>query len=1080
MCLLCIYMSIEEHFFTRSLLSLLLLLSCMAMKLSSTTNEVFAMHTISNAMRPIYTICDDVSLLTARGIGWDECSTYACSNVIITAHSHAAASSPLCSGMYRIEGCDTEEEIQRLFDDLNLKMKTPSMVCAPPSVASIIKKYHQQHTHDILSWTKAGTIQCTRVDVQQTLANITPLLLNKTQCSTTMTPYVINGPIPCKIAAKLLRLGVEPTQLDIGAVALLQHDIESVTFPTRVIWIAVFCEEHQLPCGWGAVLGLHTGRPVFVTLCDNDNISKQQHHDAKISLFASCITFCLNSGCCEFLHVHSKDDDAKEDQWYHQHSNNTLLVIPPEEVLSVVSTCTLEILHHARVTTTNAAAVEFAATRTCVKTPFDARNIHAGFSAWINGTHIRGTHVGDGRMFDQDENTYLWDFGTCSYLGIEHHTDLVNAAQHAYTKHGLSTVAAPVYLHNPMLDETETIVGEALRGHFLLTPKTHIGTNVLVTSSVHSEQDVIILDKFAHASIHFATDVAKARGAPKILVPNEDLDTVRDVISAFASVGKRRIWYMTDGLHSMNGTLTPPEFIEKILAMSPHVWVFIDDSHGTGWTGPNGCGAWLEAYGTRPRDRVVVAISLCKAVAAGGGGLLYPSKEERDYARLAAIAYNWTAPLNAPILAAIQKFFTWIRTEEGKQRQDKLKCVIRTFVNGMRELAPHVHLNNHEILPIKSIHVGQSGDALNVIQKLREDGFYVCVESYPVVAKGHAAIRITFNANIPEHVCIDLCKSLAQHCVTFPDFSVRVEDPVFKRTGETQRRQPVNVRSLLCMQTKAPQKTVTTEDKIKCKNEENITSGGIHVEPLTTQKQVDQLLQWYSIDDPLSVCLGLTKEDWIPLLKMLLYPCIGNGISFVAMHGNEVVGGLVVDKGQGVSPTNNDIPERMRPVLSLLSEVSAPAEKMCAQSKIPVFTVLIATTKPSCRNRNIALKLATRLWTYDASVFIVAPTSSDYSRRICARLGMKEVNKLDYSTWMYEGKAVFANAPKPHTCSTLQALEYHPTWWCKASTVSSILVRQCVSMYTVFIFMCLVLIFVLLVLGVWRKNTTTTTTTTTY
>jgi len=91
------------------------------------------------------------------------------------------------------------------------------------------------------------------------------------------------------------------------------------------------------------------------------------------------------------------------------------------------------------------------------------------------------------------------------------------------------------------------------------------------------------------------------------------------------------------------------------------VRVFVDDAHGIGWTGSNGKGLWLAAAGTLPR--VVVAVSLCKAVSAGAGGLLFATEEERRFARIAGIANYMTAPPQPDTLAMICCFFKFTRTE---------------------------------------------------------------------------------------------------------------------------------------------------------------------------------------------------------------------------------------------------------------------------------------------------------------------------------------------------------------------------------------------------------------------------------
>eukprot|EP00727_Mastigamoeba_balamuthi_P010416 m51a1_g5998 putative 8-amino-7-oxononanoate synthase (378) ;mRNA; f:4232-9234 len=299
-------------------------------------------------------------------------------------------------------------------------------------------------------------------------------------------------------------------------------------------------------------------------------------------------------------------------------------------------------------------------TSTTDASPFDPRLVSAGFKEWEkHDAQFRGVPTGDGHVEEAGTGRRLADFGMCSFLGLEKFPAMVEGARRAMEECGLFTSASRAYVELPLLREVEELVGAKFGGHFLLLPKTHIGSNLWATTTV-GPRDGLVLDREVHVSIHFATDLARARGVPKAVVPNGDLEAAVAEIRRLEAAGAERVWYCTDGLHSMNGTPLRPDFARALLDASPRVRLFVDDAHGVGWTGPGGRGQWLEAFPAN--DRMVVAVSFCKAVAVGGGGLLFGSKDDRDYAMLGGLPGHWTGPMTPPELGALRAFLGWIDT----------------------------------------------------------------------------------------------------------------------------------------------------------------------------------------------------------------------------------------------------------------------------------------------------------------------------------------------------------------------------------------------------------------------------------
>ena len=410
------------------------------------------------------------------------------------------------------------------------------------------------------------------------------------------------------------------------------------------------------------------------------------------------------------------------------------------------------------------------------KTPFETDLVYKGLSMWMpNGRPFSGVPDGHGMIVEKNTGRALWDFGMCSYLGIGRLPVMIDAAKRAYDEYGLCTNSSRSYMELPLLREVEELVSAEFGGHFLATPKTHIGTMVWATATV-APDDLLLVDREAHVSIHHATDLSVAKGTRKVLVPHGDTAELMRLLRE--NEGKaRRVWYCIDGVHSMGRSMTDPGEIRAYLAASPKAYIFCDDAHGIGWAGENGRGAFLENFGGHVHERMIVAVSLCKAVEAGGGGLLYGDETDRDRAAVCGLPMHWTAPCNPAILAATKTFFGWVHTDAYAERRSALLALIDAFNNQMHDTDPPVHVETIQRVPIKVIHIGLARRAIEIADILRAEGFYVCPCTYPVTKRGHAGLRITFNAAVPLSACLSLCTAVKKYCSGMPPPTVSVYDP---------------------------------------------------------------------------------------------------------------------------------------------------------------------------------------------------------------------------------------------------------------------------------------------------------------
>src|SRR5262249_43427551 len=135
------------------------------------------------------------------------------------------------------------------------------------------------------------------------------------------------------------------------------------------------------------------------------------------------------------------------------------------------------------------------------------------------------------------------------------------------------------------------------------------------------------------------------------LVRHGRLDRIEERVAALGS-RHRRVWLLLDGVYSMHGDRAPIEALGLLLGRHERLRLFVDDAHGTGWTGRHGRGPALERLSEAERARAVVVLSLNKSFAAGGGALVLPDEAARRRVRHTAAPLLFTGPLQPPTLGA--------------------------------------------------------------------------------------------------------------------------------------------------------------------------------------------------------------------------------------------------------------------------------------------------------------------------------------------------------------------------------------------------------------------------------------------
>jgi 7-keto-8-aminopelargonate synthetase-like enzyme len=329
----------------------------------------------------------------------------------------------------------------------------------------------------------------------------------------------------------------------------------------------------------------------------------------------------------------------------------------------------------------------------------------------------------------------LLNVGSCSYLGLELRPELRQGVIDAVSRYGTQFPFSRVYLACPLYAELESLLGRITGGHVLVAANTTLAHQAALPVLVEPG-DAVIVDQFAHASLHTAIALLKGVHIEPIRHNRIDLLTRR---IAYLSERHQRVWYVLDGCYSMLGDFAPYAVLAGLLEANPKFRLYIDDAHSTSWMGRNGHGSALDAFADT--SRVVVVLSLNKAFSAAGAALVFADGEQRSRVARCGGPMLFSGPIQPPMLgAAVASAKLHLEpTFAGLQRD------LRTRIDLVLSLAENleVPLVSLDRTPIFFVRFGRSELAFSVVQSLRASGVFVCPSAFPAVPHNQSGIRFT-------------------------------------------------------------------------------------------------------------------------------------------------------------------------------------------------------------------------------------------------------------------------------------------------------------------------------------------------
>ena len=321
-----------------------------------------------------------------------------------------------------------------------------------------------------------------------------------------------------------------------------------------------------------------------------------------------------------------------------------------------------------------------------------------------------------------------------NYLGLADDARLIAAAKRGLDQHGLGMASVRFIcgtqdIHRALEREVAAFLG--LEDSILFS--SCFDANGGLFEALLGPEDAVISDALNHASIIDGIRLCKAR---RLRYANNDMGELEARLRETQDARHRLV--VTDGVFSMDGIIANLPGICD-LAERYDALVMVDDSHATGFIGPNGAGT-PDHWGVRERVQIVTS-TFGKALGGASGGFAAGPAPLVEMLRQRARPYLFSNALAPAIVEATREAIRTIRAGGALRR--KLEANAARFRERMTAAGFTLAGEGHPIIPVM---LGDAVLAQKVAAAMMEHGVYVTAFSYPVVPKGRARIRTQMSA----------------------------------------------------------------------------------------------------------------------------------------------------------------------------------------------------------------------------------------------------------------------------------------------------------------------------------------------
>ncbi len=319
-----------------------------------------------------------------------------------------------------------------------------------------------------------------------------------------------------------------------------------------------------------------------------------------------------------------------------------------------------------------------------------------------------------------------------NYLGLATHPRMIAAAARATQELGagsgaVRTIAGTMDMHV----ELERKIAAFKHTEAALVFQSGFTANSGTVSAILGKEDVIVSDELNHASIIDGCRLSRA--AIKVF-PHGDIDALRKLLDETDAVrdAGHHVLVVTDGVFSMDGDIAKlPEIVRA--AKEHGAITMVDDAHASGVLGRNGRGT-VDHFDLHGQVDIQVG-TLSKAIGVLGG-YVAGTKTLIDYLihRGRPILFSTSHP--PAVTAACLEAFDILM--EHPKIIDQLWENTRFFKKGLEDMGFDTGISQTPITPVI---VGEGALAMELSDRLFEEGVFAQALAFPTVPRGKARVR---------------------------------------------------------------------------------------------------------------------------------------------------------------------------------------------------------------------------------------------------------------------------------------------------------------------------------------------------
>lgn len=326
------------------------------------------------------------------------------------------------------------------------------------------------------------------------------------------------------------------------------------------------------------------------------------------------------------------------------------------------------------------------------------------------------------------------NFCANNYLGLANNKEVIQAAQDIMNDWGFGLSSVRFICGTQQIHkELEKKVSAFLGTEDTILYVAAFDANGGVFEPLLGPDSAIISDELNHASIIDGVRLCKAQ---RFRYKHSNMNELEQCLKD-ADESKYKI-IVTDGVFSMDGDIANlPGIVE--LAEKYDAMIMVDDSHATGYIGPNGRGT-AEHYGLLGEIDIITT-TFGKAMGGGNGGCTSGKKEIIDMLRQRSRPYLFSNTLAPATVGATLKVIDILL--DSNELPEKTKANAKYFRKKMEAAGFDLVDGDTAIVPVM---IYDEPLAIKFADELLKEGVYVIGFCFPVVPRGKARIRVQLSA----------------------------------------------------------------------------------------------------------------------------------------------------------------------------------------------------------------------------------------------------------------------------------------------------------------------------------------------